>query len=82
MAGLLCHYPRDWEDRSKTVPIADFRRGQVCTEVTVVARDWIGYGRMKTLKVFVEDESVRAALVCFNRPWLEKQLVQGGRFRL
>ena len=82
IAGLLCHYPRDWEDRSKTVPIADFRRAQVCTEVTVVARDWIGYGRMKTLKVFVEDESARAALVCFNRPWMEKQLVQGGRFRL
>ena len=85
-AGLLCHYPRDWEDRSKTVPIGEFRRAQVCTEITVLAHDWIGYGRQRSrkpiLKVYVEDESGRAALLCFNRPWLEKQLVPGERFRL
>ena len=82
VAGLLCHYPRDWEDRGVTVPIGEFRRAQVCTEVTVIARDWIGFGRMRTLKVYVEDESGRASLLCFNRPWLEKQLVQGERYRL
>jgi ATP-dependent DNA helicase RecG len=82
VAGLLCHYPRDWEDRTVTIPIVEFRKGKVCTEVSVVARDWIGFGRMRTLKVYVEDESGRAALLCFNRPWLEKQLVQGERFRL
>ena len=82
IAGLLCHYPRDWEDRSVTVPIKDFHKNQVCTEITVVARDWIGYGRMRTLKVYVEDESGRAVLLCFNRPWLEKLLIPGERFRL
>ena len=87
-AGLLCHYPRDWEDRTINVPIAEYRHKQVCTEVTVIARDWIGYGRMRTLKVYVEDEGgagtavSRAALLCFNRPWLEKQLTPGGRCRL
>ena len=82
VAGLLCHYPRDWEDRGVTVPIGEFHRAQVCTEVTVIARDWIGFGRMRTLKVYVEDDSGRAALLCFNRPWLEKQLAQGERYRL
>jgi ATP-dependent DNA helicase RecG len=81
-AGLLCHYPRDWEDRTITVSLGEFRHKQVCTSVTVIARDWIGYGRMRTLKVYVEDQSGRAALLCFNRPWLEKQLVQGERYRL
>jgi ATP-dependent DNA helicase RecG len=81
-AGLLCHYPRDWEDRTVTVPISEFRHKQVCTLVTVLAREWIGFGRMRTLKVYVEDESGRAALLCFNRPWLEKQLVEGEHFRL
>ncbi|MDR1575167.1 MAG: ATP-dependent DNA helicase RecG [Treponema sp.] len=81
-AGLLCHYPRDWEDRSRRVPIKDFHRSRVCTEVTVIARDWIGFGRMRALKVHVEDESGRAALLCFNRPWMEKQLVPGRRYRL
>jgi ATP-dependent DNA helicase RecG len=37
---------------------------------------------MRTLKVYVEDASARAALVCFNRPFLEKQLVPGRRCRL
>jgi len=87
VAGLLCHYPRDWEDRSVNVPISEFHRAQVCTEVTVLSRDWIGSGKKfgksrPTLKVYVEDESGRAALICFNRPWLEKQLVPGERFRL
>jgi ATP-dependent DNA helicase RecG len=82
VAGLLCYYPRDWEDRSVRVPLKDFHRAQVCTEVTVMSRDWIGFGRMRTLKAYVEDESGRAVLLCFNRPWLEKQLLVGSRFRL
>jgi ATP-dependent DNA helicase RecG len=81
-ADLLVHYPRDWEDRTKNVPISEFNRARVCTVVTVVARDWIGYGRMRTLKAYIEDESGRAALLCFNRPWLEKQLVTGAKLRL
>jgi ATP-dependent DNA helicase RecG len=81
-AGLLCHYPRDWEDRTLTVPISEFQNRQVCTEITVTAHDWIGFGRKRTPKIYVEDESGRAALLCFNRPWLDKQLVQGERFRL
>ena len=82
LAGLLCHYPRDWEDRSVRLPLKDFNRGQVCTEATVIAHDWIGYGRMRTPKIYIEDESARAALLCFNRPWLEKQLISGRRYRL
>jgi ATP-dependent DNA helicase RecG len=83
IASLLCYYPRDWEDRSITVPLRDFHRhGQVCTTVRVLAHDWFGFGRMRTLKVHVEDDSARAVLVCFNRPFMEKQLVVGRRFRL
>jgi ATP-dependent DNA helicase RecG len=83
VAALLCRYPRDWDDRSRRVPLGDFNRfPAVCTEVEVLAHDWFGFGRMKTLKVHVEDESGRAVLVCFNRPFLEKQLVIGGRYRL
>ncbi|MCL2880753.1 MAG: ATP-dependent DNA helicase RecG, partial [Treponema sp.] len=82
ISDLLCHYPREWEDLSKKVPIKDYRTGRVCTDVTVVAKDWIGYGRMKTLKIFIEDESGGAVLLCFNRNWMEKDFVQGRRFRV
>jgi ATP-dependent DNA helicase RecG len=81
-AGLLLHYPRDWEDRTLKIPISGFSGARVCTVVTVFAREWIGYGRMKTLKAYVQDETAQAALLCFNRPWLEKQLVIGRQFRL
>jgi len=85
VAGLLTHYPRDWKDWSVRVPISEFHRAQVCTEVTVVGRDWKGGGAKAVLIVYVEDESGRAALVYFNcskRPWLEKQFVPGERFRV
>jgi ATP-dependent DNA helicase RecG len=83
VAALLCYYPRDWEDRSHPVPLADYSRyPAVCTVVRVIAHDWFGFGPMKTLKVHIEDESGRAVLVCFNRPFLEKQLAVGMRYRL
>ena len=83
VGALLCRYPRDWEDRSVAVPLADFQRSSaVCTVVRILAHDWFGFGGMKTLKVYVEDSSARAVLVCFNRPFLEKQLAVGRQFRL
>jgi ATP-dependent DNA helicase RecG len=82
VAGLLCHYPRDWEDRRFTVPISEFHRAKVCTEVTILAHDWIGFGRGRTPKVYIEDESGRAALVGYNRPWLAKQMAVGGHYRV
>jgi ATP-dependent DNA helicase RecG len=83
VADLLCHYPRDWEDRSREIPLRDYQRfPSVCTVVQVLAHDWFGFGRMKTLKVHVEDQTARGVLVCFNRPFLEKQLVIGNYYRL
>jgi ATP-dependent DNA helicase RecG len=83
VAELLCRYPRDWEDRTRIVPLGDYYRfPAVCTVVRVLAHDWFGFGRKKTLKVHVEDESGRGVLICFNRSFLEKQLVVGGYYRL
>ncbi|MDR3160180.1 MAG: ATP-dependent DNA helicase RecG [Spirochaetaceae bacterium] len=83
VAALLCRYPRDWEDRSREVPLRDYDRfPSVCTVIRVLAHDWFGFGRMRTLKVHVEDQSARAVLVCFNRPFLEKQLIVGKYYRI
>ena len=79
---LLCHYPRDWEDRSRIQLLKDWNSGRVCTEVQVLAHDWFGFGKTKTLKVYVEDDSARACLVCFNRPFLQRQLPVGIRCKL
>ena len=53
IAGLLCHYPRGWEDHSVNAPIKDFRLGPVCADVTVTEHKWVGGGYKKTLKVYV-----------------------------
>ena len=80
--GLLTHYPRDWEDRSRIVSLRDWSRGKVCTTVTVLAHEWFGAGYMKTLKVYVEDDTARASLICFNRSFLGKQLPVGQVIRI
>ena len=82
VGSLLCHYPRDWEDRSRVVQLREFETGKVCTVVNVTHNVWVQLGKMKTLKVYIEDGTARAALVCFNRPFLEKQLVPGNSYRL
>ena len=82
LSALLCHYPREWEDRSHNVPLKDWQKAKVCTEIEVLAKDWFGFGKMKTLKIFVQDETARASLICFNRPFMEKQFPVGSRCRL
>jgi len=80
IADLLLLYPRDYDDRTQAIRFADFARSErVHTTAEVLAHDWFGYGRMKTLKVHVRDESGPAVLVCFNRPFLEQQLPVGSR---
>jgi len=88
IADLLTHYPRDYEDRSTLVPFARFTEDRpVLTIAEVSSHEWFGFGRMKTLKIHVRDESSEACLICFNRPFLEKSLPVGstvvvhGRFQ-
>jgi len=75
--ALLSHYPRDWEDRGKVRPLAEYAGGDVCTVVTILAHEWFGFGRTRTLKIHIEDESAQGVLVCFNRPFLGKQFPVG-----
>ena len=88
IADLLIHYPRDYEDRSTLIPFSRFAEDvPVLTIAEVSSHEWFGFGRMKTLKIHVHDESSEACLICFNRPFLEKSLPVGstvlvyGRFQ-
>lgn len=70
---LLSHFPRDWEDRTRIVPLAEFQNfPKVHTVAKVVGHDWFGYGRMKTLKIIIDDTTAIGELTCFNRPFLQK----------
>ena len=79
VGDLLQYFPRDYEDRTRKVCLRDFASnyGKVHTVAQVLAHEWFGYGRMKTLKIIVTDGSASAELICFNRAFLEKSLLPG-----
>ncbi|GAB6393053.1 MAG: ATP-dependent DNA helicase RecG [Treponematales bacterium] len=80
IAGLLSHYPRDYEDRSVECPLRNYLLGKVCTTVTVTAHQWFRAGTTRHLKLIVEDGSARASLVCFRRPQFADYYPVGSRF--
>jgi len=81
VSDLLLHFPRDYQDRRKSDRLADaLLKGQINAVVRVLAHDSIGWGKSKTLKVYIEDSSAKAALVCFGRNYLNKVLIPGKHF--
>ena len=83
ISKLLCHYPRDYENRAELKPIAEaLVFGTANTVVTVVEHHYIGWGSRRTLKIVVTDESASASLLCFGRNFLAKTLKVGSRFFL
>ena len=79
VGDLLQFFPRDYEDRTKRLSIADAYRqnAKAHTIAQVIGHEWFGYGRMKTLKLIMSDGSLRAEVVAFNRAFLEKSLPIG-----
>ncbi|MCQ2240768.1 ATP-dependent DNA helicase RecG [Treponema sp.] len=89
VADLLSVYPRDYDDRTKKVNLAEFSQyPKVHTICKVTAHNWFGYGKMKTLKIEITDGTANASLIAFNRSFLEKSLPVGsiiavtGRFEI
>ncbi len=83
VADLLKVVPRNYENRQDTVPLADaYRTGTVNTIVEITAHDYIGFGKKKTLKVYVRDDSASGALICFGRNFLKDKFKPGKKFFL
>jgi len=76
---LLSWWPRDWDDRTVLTNLSRAEElARIHLSATVIAHDWFGFGRMRTLKLVIEDgEGTTADLVCFNRPFLEKSFPPG-----
>ena len=77
VGDLLSYWPRKFDDRTKYIPFKYFSHGKVNTVAKIVGHEWFGFGKMRTLKIIVEDSTARAELVCFNRSFLEKTLAVG-----
>ncbi|OJF77025.1 MAG: ATP-dependent DNA helicase RecG [Treponema sp. CETP13] len=75
ISDLLQFYPRDWEDRTHAIPLIEFsQHKKIHTAAIVLDHEWFGFGRMRTLKIRISDGTTEAALLCFNRGFLEKSL--------
>lgn len=74
IADLLSYWPRDFEDRTKKVSLSQFNTGKVHTIAQVLSHEYFGYGKMRTLRIRIDDGTKDASLVCFNRPFLAKTL--------
>jgi len=78
---LLLFLPRGYEDRSAVVPLAQAAGAEKASVlVTVGGVADMGWGRSRTLKALVSDDSGEASLLCFGRPFLRRTLVPGARF--
>ncbi|MCR4940571.1 MAG: ATP-dependent DNA helicase RecG [Treponemataceae bacterium] len=79
ISDLLSYWPKTWEDRTRKIPLSAWNStSKVHTIAQIIRHDWFGFGRMRTLKIIIDDGTATAALVCFNRSFLEKSLPVGG----
>ncbi|MDR2096464.1 MAG: ATP-dependent DNA helicase RecG [Treponema sp.] len=85
VGDLLRHYPRDWQDRRRLIPLKDFSRyPAVCTVVQVTNHVWFDFRGNRTLKAEVEDKTGRAFLTCYSgkQVYTRKELAVGSYLRL
>ncbi len=83
VADLLRYIPRDYENRKKRVPLSSVpSKKEVNTVIEIVAHDFIGFGRKKTLKVYIKDTTATGVLICFGRNFLKNKLAVGKHFFL
>ena len=78
VGDLLNHFPKDYDDKSKKVYLKDFVKAKkVHTVAKVLGHEWFGFGKMRTLKIIINDGTATAQLICFNRQFLEKMILPG-----
>lgn len=78
VGDLLSHFPKDYDDKSKKVYLKDFAKAKkVHTVAKVLGHEWFGFGKMRTLKIIINDGTATGQLICFNRQFLEKMILPG-----
>ena len=50
---------------------------KVHTISKVIGHEFFGYGKMKTLKIIIQDKTAKASLIAFNQPFLQQSLPIG-----
>lgn len=77
---LIAYFPRDYEDRSRMVPICELEVDTpACFEATVVSSPRLSHIRkgLDLVKVRVADETATLNLVFFNQSYMKDNLIYG-----
>jgi len=80
---LLHHYPRDYLDVRRTVPLAELKEGETVAAQGAVRsiheRRFRGHGARSQTTALLEDGTAAVTLVWFNQPWVARSLRKGER---
>jgi ATP-dependent DNA helicase RecG len=79
VGDLLLYTPRDWQDRSRLLPIAQLQEGQLCTiQGRVLSSvNFRTRSRLTITEVAVQDASGSCSAVYFNQPFQQRRFKQG-----
>ena len=87
LGDLLQHYPRDYEDRTRLVPIIDLEQGvPACFLASVISNPQThsipkpGGKRLEVTKVTVADHTARLHLTFFNSAYTVSKLIRGEQY--
>ena len=82
---LISYYPRKYEFRNRfthlnEVPSAENNSKELNTVCEVTDHQYFGFGKNRTLKVEITDNTATAYLICFGRSFLSNSLLIGKKF--
>lgn len=80
LRDLVCYFPRTYEDRTKTLPIAALENGETaCVRALVATEPTLNRVRrgMELVKLRVADDSGSLDLTYFNQSYIRTQLKKG-----
>lgn len=80
---LLCWFPRDYEDWSTTVSLAELEDGREAAFLAVVKNkpSVTRRGRLSMVRVSLYQDKRSIQAVWFNQPWIQNQLESGRLYR-
>jgi ATP-dependent DNA helicase RecG len=84
ISDLLRRYPKNYEDRSKIIPLRDYNKQRnVCTAVRVVEHKQFFFKGETRWKIIIEDDTARAVIPCFFQAGhLVKRMAVGSQFKI
>ena len=79
LLDLILHLPSRYQDRSRSVPIAELAAGNECLVTAKIAASDIAYGRRRALRIILDDGSGRRLTVrLFHFGAQQRQAIRAG----